>query len=274
MLKSNINEVEFTVFDTETTGLDPGSGDRIVEIAAIRLKGPETAGTFQSLIKSERKISRGAFQVNKISEEMLNDAPSPQEVFPKFMEFIRGSCLCSYNAVFDMGFLANELKLLKHSLPVNMEALDILTMARRLLPGLDRYKLESVAQSLSIEINEKHRALADVKTCVALFKKFKEMLSDKGVIFFEDALGLFGAASLLTKDMANQKIYRIQEALDKKTRIIIKYLSVSTGRLSERELIPKEIRRENSRNYLAGYCLKKKKERIFRLDDILHIEVV
>ncbi|TBR19403.1 3'-5' exonuclease, partial [bacterium] len=239
MLKSNLNEVEFTVFDTETTGLDPASGDRIVEIAAIRLKGEETIGTFQSLVNPGQKISQAAFEVNRISEEMLKDAPCPEEVFPEFMKFAEGSCLCSYNAGFDMGFLANELKLLNCSLPENMEVLDILIMARRLLPGLDRYRLESVAQSLSVEMNEKHRALADVKTSVALFKKFREMLSDKGIVLFKDALTLFGAASSATKDMAGQKISRMQEALDKKMKVMIKYLSVSTGRISERELIPK-----------------------------------
>ncbi len=274
MLKSNINEVEFAVFDTETTGLDPRSGDRIVEIAAIRLKGQEEVGRFQSLVNPGRSISQGAYQVNRISEEMLKNAPLPAEVFPKFMEFVEGSCLCSYNAGFDMGFLTNELKLLNRSLPANIEVLDILTMARRLLPGLDRYRLESVAQSLAVEMNEKHRALADVLTSVALFEKFKKMLADRGIVFFKDALGLFGVTSLATEDMANQKISRIQEALDKKMKVMIKYLSVSTGRISERELIPKEIKLENNRSYLVGYCLKKKEERTFRLDGILYIEVV
>ncbi|MCM8789550.1 MAG: exonuclease domain-containing protein [Candidatus Omnitrophica bacterium] len=63
----DLDRVEFTIFDTETTGLEPQSGDRIIEIAAVRLKSGETISAFQTLINPHRRISEGAFQVNKIT---------------------------------------------------------------------------------------------------------------------------------------------------------------------------------------------------------------
>ena len=79
-MNKNINEIEVTIFDTETTGLQPQSGDRIVEIAAIKVKGEQMIATFSSLINPGRPISPAAFQVNKIGPEMLKDAPGPEKV--------------------------------------------------------------------------------------------------------------------------------------------------------------------------------------------------
>jgi DNA polymerase III epsilon subunit family exonuclease len=95
-----IDEVEFTIFDTETTGLSPDLGDRIVEIAAVRIKGDKVMGTFESLINPGRDVSEAAFSVNHISAEMLISAPRSQEIIPRFLDFIEGSCLCAYNAGF------------------------------------------------------------------------------------------------------------------------------------------------------------------------------
>ena len=116
-MHKNIEEIEFTIFDTETTGLEPESGDRIVEIAAIRFKGKERIATFQTLVNPHRPISAGAFEVNKITQDMLQNAPAIEVVMPKFLDFIHSSCLCSYNATFDLGFLHNELKLAGQNLP-------------------------------------------------------------------------------------------------------------------------------------------------------------
>ncbi|MFA5096645.1 MAG: 3'-5' exonuclease, partial [Candidatus Omnitrophota bacterium] len=103
-MNKNIDDVEFVIFDTETTGLDPSLGDRVIELAALRFKGSEKISGFQSLINPGRPVSDAAFAVNKISAQMLSGAAQPAEVFPKFLEFIQGSCLCSYNAGFDLEF--------------------------------------------------------------------------------------------------------------------------------------------------------------------------
>jgi len=130
-MAKNISEIEFTVFDLETTGLEPGSGDRVIEIAAVRLKAGQILREFQSLVNPGRKsISPAAFAVNQISHQMLREAPQISEVMPLFLDFISDSCLASYNAQFDFDFLSSELRLVKKQLPGGLQIVDILTMAK------------------------------------------------------------------------------------------------------------------------------------------------
>ncbi|MDD5165957.1 MAG: exonuclease domain-containing protein [Candidatus Omnitrophica bacterium] len=270
----HLDEVEFVIFDTETTGLEPKSGDRIVEIAGIRFKGEERIATFQSLINPHRPISPAAFAVNKISEDMLRDAPGTEEVLPGFLDFIKGSCVCSYNASFDMAFLNNELKTIGKELSQDLVIVDVLKMARRLLPGSERYALWFVADGLGIKTQQQHRAFSDVELTLGVFKKLKMILQLKGVSDFKNFSALFGLDSKILEDINNQKIAEIQEAIDLKVKLKIKYLSSSNAEVSEREVIPKEIKQENNRKYLVGYCCLRREERTFRIDGILHLEIL
>lgn len=272
-MQKNIEEVEFTVFDTETTGLDPESGDRIVEIAGIRLKGEDKISTFQSLVNPHRPISAAAFVVNKISAEMLKGAPEAEVVMPQFLDFIQGTCLCSYNAGFDLGFMSNELKLLNKQISEDILVVDILRMARRLLPGLERYALMSVAERLGINYGQSHRALSDAEMTVAVFNKFKGILDAKGIFDFSNFLHLFGINKRVSEDLNNQKLAKIQQALELGVKLKIRYIS-SAGAVSEREVLPKEIRQEKGRPYLVGHCALRNDERTFRVDGILHLEIV
>ncbi|MFA5156529.1 MAG: exonuclease domain-containing protein [Candidatus Omnitrophota bacterium] len=273
-MNKNIDAVEFTIFDTETTGLDPSLGDRIVEIAAVRRKGKEKLAEFQTLINPGRQISAAAFKVNHITPEMLKDAPQAAEVMPKFLDFIRGTCLCSYNAGFDIEFLNNELALCRAGSLDEVVAADILKMARRLLPGLERYALWFVADKLGVKMQQEHRAMSDVAMTIQVFDKLNAILEAKGVLDFHNFSGLFGLKSQLLDDLTNQKLAQIQQALDLKLKIKIKYLSGSSAAVTEREVIPKEVRKEYNHYYLIGYCCLKKEERSFRVDGILHLEVV
>ena len=273
-MNKNIDEIEFVIFDTETTGLDPSTGDRIVEIAALKFKGTEKVAEFQALVNPGRPISAAAFAVNKISQEMLQDAATPETVIPKFIDFIQGTCVCSYNAGFDLEFLNNELKIL--SLPALKDILiiDALKMAKRVLPGLERYALWFVSDTLGIKIEQKHRAFSDVELTLAVFDKLKNILKTKGITDFNKYLGLFSINPELLEDISNQKIAQIQEALSLGAQIKIEYIAASNAQVTSREVAPKEIKRENGKDYLIGYCCLKRQERSFRVDNILHIELV
>jgi DNA polymerase-3 subunit alpha (Gram-positive type) len=270
----NLDKVEFTIFDTETTGLEPAFGDRIVEIAAVRFKGKERIATFQSLINPGRPISEAAFQVNQISQDMLKDAPRSEKIVPEFLKFIQGSCLCSYNAGFDLEFLNNELKLMNQPPLEGVIVVDILKMSRRLLPGLDRYALWFVADALGIKARQMHRAFSDVEMTLGVFNKLKEIMQTKGIQDFTDFCNLFSISPRLLDNIAAQRIAEIQEAIDLGVRLRIKYLSSGGAEVSEREVIPKEIKYENNRSYLVGFCCLRNEERTFRIDGILHLEVL
>jgi len=268
-----ISEVEFTVFDTETTGLQPQEGDRIVEIAAIRIKGDKILGTFESLANPGRAISDAAFEVNHITPMMIKGAPKIEAILPEFLAFCGNSCLCSYNAGFDMGFLNHELKRMGRDFLRQAQIVDILKMSRRLLPGLERYALWFVAQQLGLKEQQQHRALSDVRLTLGVFNRLRDNLNRKGVDDFDNFLSLFGLGMNYTNDLNNRKIVQIQEAIDLGIKLNIRYIS-SSGQVTEREVTPKQIRQENSHYYMSGYCSLRNEERSFRIDGILHLEAV
>lgn len=273
-MNKSIDETEFTIFDTETTGLEPKSGDRIIEIAGIRFKGRETIATFQTLVNPNRPISEAAFQVNRISQDMLKDAPGMEQAMPKFLSFIQSSCLCSYNAGFDLEFLNNELKLLGQAMLEGIIVVDILKMARRLLPNLERYALMSVAERLGFKTSQMHRAFSDVELTREVFNELKEILQTKGILDFTHFSNLFAINPGFLENINAQRLVQIQEAIDLGVKLKIKYLSSSGLEVTEREVLPREIKQENKRSYLVGYCCLRNDERTFRIDGILHLEVI
>jgi DNA polymerase III epsilon subunit family exonuclease len=271
-MTDNINEIEFTIFDTETTGLNPLSGDRIVELAGLRIKGQERIAEFDELVNPGRPISPGAFAVNKITPEMLKDAPGIEKVMPKFLEFIQGSCLCSYNAEFDLGFLNNELKLLGSPELAGFAVFDVLAMARKLLPGLARYALGFVARELGVKLTQVHRAFSDVEITREVFNKLKTICQQKGIAGFTNFSNLFAFNPALLESSNLKKIALIQECIQAKGTLRLRYISSQNGQVSSREVIPSEIKQDNQHSYLIGYCCLKKDQRTFRLDNILDIE--
>lgn len=273
-MQTNIDDLEFTIFDTETTGLEPESGDRIVELAAVRIKGEKKIREFQSLTDPERPISDAAFQVNGITASMLEGAPKMQEVLPKFLDFAKDSCWCSYNAGFDLAFLDNESRIAGQALPRDIMVADMLKMSRRLLPGLERYTLSFVAQTLGIEAQQKHRALSDVLLSLEVFQCLRRSLKEKGIYDLKNFIELFGVSPGWSQDLSDKKICELQQAIDLGLKVKIKYLSGASALVTEREVLPKEIRQERNHAYLIGHCCLKNQERTFRVDGILHLEVL
>ncbi len=273
-MAKTIDETEFTIFDTETTGLEPESGDRIVELAAIRIKGQAIIGVFETFVNPGRQISEAAFRVNNISQQMLAGAPAIEDVLPKFLDFAKDSCLCSYNAGFDLGFISHELSLIGRRDFPELVAVDILKMTKRLLPGLPRYALSFVADKLSVKEKQLHRALCDVRITIEVFHKLKEVLYSKGISDLDQLLSLFSVNFKFLQDLNAQKLTRIQEAIDLGVGLKIKYLASSGLEVSEREILPKELCRRNGSSYLVSFCKLRNQERTFKVDGILHIEIV
>ncbi|MFH1191098.1 MAG: exonuclease domain-containing protein [Candidatus Omnitrophota bacterium] len=272
-MNENIDAVEFTIFDTETTGLNPFSGDRIVELAGLKVKGQERIARFDVLVNPGRPISPGAFAVNKITPEMLQGGLSIEKVLPEFLAFIQGSCLCSYNAEFDLNFLNQELKLMGQTLSADIVVFDVLTMAKRLLPGLARYALWFVAEKLQVKLTQKHRAFADVEMTWEVFSKLKIICREKGLMGFTNFSNLFAFNSPLLKSSNLEKTNLIQNCILVKGTLKLCYISSQSGEVSLREVVPREVKQDHKYGYLLGYCCLKKEQRIFRLDNILSLQI-
>ncbi|MDF2378811.1 MAG: 3'-5' exonuclease [Candidatus Gracilibacteria bacterium] len=168
-ISNNLLDMAFVIFDTETTGLNPLLGDRIIEIGAVRVvNGVITDETFEALINPHRIVPTEAINIHGITNEMLKTAPDAAQVIPEFLKFIGDDTLVAHNAEFDMGFLENELKLLNLgvSLP---SSLCTVKLAKIKFPDLPRYNLDALSKHLGMTIERRHRALDDVLATAELF---------------------------------------------------------------------------------------------------------
>lgn len=188
----NIKTAEFVVFDVETTGLSPIDGDRIIEIAAMRVKSGQIVDKFYSLVNPKRYIPPGASRVNNITDDMVLDAPTADIVLPKMINFIGGACVAGHNVKFDLNFLCHELSLSGRKLNDQTPAVDTLKMSRELLPYLSNHKLAYLARSLGVVVGETHRALADVEITVAVLLRLIDMACDQNLNDVSKFLGQFG----------------------------------------------------------------------------------
>ncbi|HIE04416.1 MAG TPA: 3'-5' exonuclease [Candidatus Latescibacteria bacterium] len=184
----NLDEVPFVVLDFETTGLDPEAGDRICELGAMKLKGGRRGEVFWRLVDPGRPISLEALSVHHITRRMLEGAPSMGEVLPEFLRFLDDDVIVAYNASFEMKFLRSELGRAGLPPPSNI-VVDVLSIARRLLPGLGNYGLGSVARRLGVEHTNVHRAMGDVSATVGVFLLLLDMARGRGLNTLGQLLG-------------------------------------------------------------------------------------
>lgn len=159
------------VFDTETTGFDPATGDRIVEIGCVELLNRiPTGATFHAYINPERDMPPQAEAVHGLSEEFLSDKPVFAEVAEKFLEFIGDAKLIAHNASFDMTFIEYELKKCGLPVPSRDRVIDTLALARRKHPGGGN-KLDDLCARYGIDNSRrtKHGALLDAELLAEVY---------------------------------------------------------------------------------------------------------
>lgn len=159
------------VFDTETTGLDPAAGHRVVEIGCVELLNHMPTGeTRQWYLNPQRDMPEEAFRIHGLSEGFLADKPLFAAVVEDFLEFVGGAVLIAHNASFDMRFINAELAALdRPNLPKD-KVLDTIALARRKLPGV-QYSLDALCRRFDIDLSvrEKHGALLDAELLAEVY---------------------------------------------------------------------------------------------------------
>lgn len=156
------------VLDTETTGLEPADGHRIIEIGCVELLERRLTGnTYHQYIQPDRQIDAGAIEVHGITNESLADKPRFADIADEFLDFVRGAELIIHNAPFDVGFLDHEFGLLQASpgtVADHCTVLDTLALARRLHPG-QRNNLDALCRRYEIDNSQRdlHGALLDAE---------------------------------------------------------------------------------------------------------------
>ncbi len=253
-----LEKVSFVVFDVETTGLDPEAGDRICELGAMKLRGGHTGDAFWKLVDPKVPISEGAFLVHHITPQMLRGAPEMEEVLPEFLRFLGNDVLVAYNAAFDMKFLRSEL--VRAGLPpISNPVVDVLPLARRLLPGLGRYGLDHVAWTLGVEHLDPHRAMGDVRATAEVFLKLLERVRGWGIYTLGQLLDFLEPPGIRRL---------VRDAMKTGRRLWLRYRS--GDRVTEREVSPRRL----EGGYLVAFCHLRGEERSFRLDRILELRIL
>lgn len=159
------------VLDTETTGLDPFDGHRVVEIGCIELINRIPTGrTWHCLLNPERDVPHQAFEVHGLSTEFLRDKPRFAELAEEWLGFIDGAMLVMHNAAFDFGFLNAELDRIERPLLRWEYVVDTLALARRRHPGAP-CSLDALCRRYGIDLSEreKHSALLDCRLLAGVY---------------------------------------------------------------------------------------------------------
>jgi DNA polymerase-3 subunit epsilon len=158
---------EFVAVDTETNGL---SGDlcELTEVGAVLVGGGEVHETFDSLVRVERPLRRGIQRFTGISQNMVDDAPPPEDVLPELATLLEGRVMVAHNARFDVGVLRRSFERAGLDWP-DPPTLCTVTLARRFAPLARQRKLAPLADALGIDVEEVHRALPDALTCARVF---------------------------------------------------------------------------------------------------------
>ncbi|WP_121252463.1 DEDD exonuclease domain-containing protein [Nocardioides ferulae] len=182
-----LRELTFCVVDLETTGGSAQGGSRITEIGAVKVRGGEVLGEFQTLVNPHTEIPAFIAVLTGISNSMVADAPPIESALPAFLEFAAGCVLVAHNAPFDVGFLRYFAEEQGRPWPP-FEVLDTARLARRVITRDDapNCKLSSLARAFGSATTPNHRALSDARATVDVLHGLMERLGGLGVHTLEE----------------------------------------------------------------------------------------
>ena len=168
----------FVVFDIETTGFSPESC-KIIEIGAVRVEEGKITKRFSAFVNPEVPIPFRIENLTGINDNMVLPAPTIEKVLPEFLAFCEGAVMVAHNAGFDMSFIEKNCENL--GLEREFTVADTVAMARFLLPGLNRFKLDTVAKALGVPLDNHHRAVDDAACTAEIFVRFVKMLKERDI---------------------------------------------------------------------------------------------
>ena len=174
-------ELSYTVFDTETTGLDPAGGDEIIQIGAARVVNGKLRRTesFEQLIDPGRSIPAASSAIHGITQEMVRGRPSIASVLPAFHAYARDTVLVGHNAAFDMRFL--QLKEAATGVRFDQPVLDTLLLSAVVHPDHDAHGLEAIAERLDVPLTGRHTAMGDALVTAQVFLKLIALLAERDI---------------------------------------------------------------------------------------------
>lgn len=182
-----VTELEYTVFDTETTGLDPRGGDEIISIGAVRIINCRLLYEefFDQLIDPQRAVPRESTRIHGIQPEMVKGQPTIDKVLPLFQRFCENTVLVAHNAAFDMLML--KMKEATAGVTFINPVLDTLLLSDLLHPAHKNHDIETIARRLGISVVGRHTALGDAIATGEMFLKMIPLLGKMGIYTLKEA---------------------------------------------------------------------------------------
>ena len=176
-----LTDLAYTVFDTETTGLNPSQGDEIIQIGATRIVNGKLLRqeSFEQLVNPRRIIPQESIPIHGITPEMVQGQPDILEVLPAFHAFAHDTVLVAHNAAFDMRFL--QLKEKATGLSFDQPVLDTLLLSALIHPSQDSHRLEAIAERFNVTVIGRHTAMGDAMVTAEVFLKLIPLLAEKGI---------------------------------------------------------------------------------------------
>jgi DNA polymerase-3 subunit epsilon len=185
---ARLSELSFTVFDTETTGLQPSAGDEIIQIGAVRIVGGKLRrqDAFETLVDPQRSLAPESVAIHAITPAMLAGQPRIASVLPAFHAFAHDSVLVAHNAAFDMRFL--QLKEAATGVRFEQPVLDTLLLSTVVHPQQASHRLEAIAERLGVPVRGRHTALGDALVTAEVFLALLPLLQQQGITTLAQAL--------------------------------------------------------------------------------------
>jgi len=187
-LDRKLSELTYTVFDTETTGLEPSKGDEIIQIGAARIVNNRLLRqeVFDQLLDPECPLKPESIPIHGITEDMVRGQPNIDLVLPAFHEFCEDTVLIAHNAAFDMRFL--QLKEDRTGIRFTQPVLDTLLLSAVIHPNQESHKLDVILERLGVRIESRHNALGDALATAEVFLKMVPLLEEMGIVTVRQAL--------------------------------------------------------------------------------------
>ncbi|MFN2223374.1 MAG: exonuclease domain-containing protein [Candidatus Promineifilaceae bacterium] len=276
LLWTPIEEAPVVVLDTETTGLFPALGHRVVEIGAVRfepgLKGPWRAvAEFSQLLQPDRHMDPGATRVNNITDADLLGKPRFADVAGQLLELLDGALIVAHNASFDAGFLGMELHLwrpgqVEETLPNPWLCTMLLARSFFYFGG---NSLGHIARVLNVPVGLAHRALNDAYVTAGILKRFVQDLAEMDLRLVGDLLDAQGGALYATSPESAHLPPPFDLALAQRRPIRITYAGPAGA--TERVVEPIYTTSRGGVDYLVAYCRLRRDQRTFRIDRIVAV---
>jgi len=188
LLDTNLKDLMYTVFDTETTGLYPDKGDEIISIGAVRISNNKIVyqDLFDELVDPKRDIPLESYNIHGINYEMVAGKKDINATLPIFKNYTSQSVLVGHNIAFDMKML--KVKEKTTNIQFSNPVLDTLLLSAILHPSHEKHDMESIAKRLGIDILGRHTALGDAMATAEIFLKLIDILNSNGILTLKDAI--------------------------------------------------------------------------------------